>query len=257
LWVIRFSPVANISGGFPTSGLISLGGPPMGRGGMIVGDPSCAVNTGSSPPEVTCAVLHLNPDTRKNDLWGIRFRSTDPHINSGFQFLGTPVDMNGFIHVISSDPSCASSPMQEVTCAVRTVSNDGNDLFGFRFDPASITNKFVQDLGVPQALTPLVGKLSCTRIFGSVAGSTDRTNCIVKGKDNGVFGVIFDPRSGIKSLITDILTTSLGPMLSDPSCAATPLPPPTATDSRNPGRFGICALRDGSNLLQSILGLPD
>jgi hypothetical protein len=230
LWVIRFNPVANTS-----SGLRSLGGP---GGGIIAGDPSCA---GNVTTEVTCAVKGTN-----GHLWGIRFASSDPTVTSGFKDLDDPAGPRGtLVGQVINTWDCASSKAsstQEVTCAVTTLSNA---LFGIRFAAPRAGslgfNSGFQDLGVPPNLSPLVGKPSCT-----TTAPMQLMNCIVKGENNRVFGVIFDPiRPTLKPQLTDILGPSLGVIVSDPSCATTP---------SSTGMFGICAVIDGNDHLWAILG---
>jgi hypothetical protein len=69
------------------------------------------------------------------------------------------------------------------------------------------------------------------------------TNCVVKGMNNEVFGVTFNPIfPGVIPLLTGNLGDNLGAIVSDPSCAPTPSI-----------SFGICAVIDGTNHLQAII----
>jgi hypothetical protein len=137
-------------------------------GGVVVGDPSCAV-VGSpvglaERRPVTCAVVGTD-----GALYGIRF---DPRLNvsTGFRRLGG---------AIVGNPSCVRDDLLTLTCAVRGTDNA---LYAISFDPEANFSTGFQRLGGIAVSNP-----SCT----NGAFSYPKVICGVVGPDNALYGIGF------------------------------------------------------------------
>ena len=137
-------------------------------GGVVVGDPSCAV-VGSpvglaQRRPVTCAVVGTD-----GALYGIRF---DPRLNvsTGFRRLGG---------TIVGNPSCVGDDLLTLTCAVRGTDNA---LYAISFDPEANFSTGFQPLGGIAVSNP-----SCT----TWSVSFPKVICGVVGTDNALYAIGF------------------------------------------------------------------
>ena len=190
-------------------------------GGVIVGDPSCAV-VGSpvglaERRPVTCAVVGTD-----GALYGIRF---DPRLNvsTGFRRLGG---------AIVGNPSCVHDDLLTLTCAVRGTDNG---LYAISFDPEDNFSTGFQPLGGIVVSNP-----SCT----TGASSFPKVICGVVGTDNALFAIGFETAlPGVRSASSTGYERLGGIVVDDPSCGVA-------------GSIPTCGVKGPDNFLYSVAVTP-
>ena len=166
----------------------------------------------------TCAVVGDD-----NALYGFKFVTF-----SQYSSVGDPGPLINLGGSIAGDPSCASTGGEFVTCAAVDF---GNALVAVRFRAPGLF-----DSGDTSGFQVLGGLIVDNPSCAPALGGLNQTICTVKGSDNTLFGIRFDPQTGYTSGFKNLGGRYVG----SPSCVNT--------------GSGIvtCAVRDVHNALVGI-----
>ena len=187
LYGIRFNPSTNFSTGFKE------------LGGQLLGHPSCDYSSDLSG-DVVCAVKGLD-----SSLYGIKFDPRVPVSSTGLKSLGAGQ--------LAGNPSCAAPkfPAQkgDLVCAGRGI-NSG--LYAIAFNPTTNFSSGLKYLG-----GEIIGDPSCTANTGAPGTVGSTITCGVRGVNNALYLIDFDPRTGFSTGFMYLGGESVG----NPSCVAT------------------------------------
>ena len=182
-------------------------------------NPSCV---SSVQRQAICAVVGDD-----NALYGFALEAD----TSGPIFTSTGVLRLG--GTIAGDPSCVFTLDGFATCAALDF---GNALVAVRFNPATGEISEFETLGGPQG-KPIVDNPSCA----PARGGYYQIICAVRGNNNALFGIRFNPLTGFNSGWRNLGGNFVG----RPSCV-----------NSGPGVV-TCAIRDAQNALVAIRFSPN